>query len=74
MTTYVIWVQKIDFSKTISVLIATLFFVIWKHLLKRIIYKKTGEWHNEWALMTTSDSEWYNEWQRMTASDNEWYN
>ena len=34
MTTYFIWEQMINFSKILSVLARTLFFIIWKLLLK----------------------------------------
>ena len=57
-----------------------------KHMLVRIVYKKTDKWYIKWQQVTTkgttSDNKWYNEWQRMTTSgttsgatsDNEWYN
>ena len=47
-----------------------------KHVLVRIVYKKTDKWYIKWQRVTTkgttSDNKWYNEWQRIKMSDNEW--
>ena len=44
----------------------------WCYGLRRIIYKKTDEWYNEWQWVTKSGTTSDNEWQRVTTNDNEW--
>ena len=55
----------------ITIAICPFVYILYSPLQRKkvilIVYKKTGDWYDEWQWITTSD----NRWQRVTTNDNE---